>query len=55
MDEYEEFASDDFDVKAWINSTVATHQQLLRASEGAEGDSVSPGTPSALSSSAVTG
>lgn len=50
MDEYSEFASDDFDVKGWINATVASHlqQQELAAGAGANGSSSSD--PAALSS-----
>lgn len=36
MDEYSDFASDDFDVKGWINATVASHLQSLQAAGGAE-------------------
>eukprot|EP00752_Nemacystus_decipiens_P003518 g3245.t2 len=50
MDEYSEFASDDFDVKGWINATVASHlqQQELAAGAGANGSSSSD--PAVLSS-----
>lgn len=50
MDEYSEFASDDFDVKGWINATVASHlqQQELAAGAGANGSASSE--PAALSS-----
>lgn len=50
MDEYSEFASDDFDVKGWINATVASHlqQQQLAAGEGENGSA--PSEPAALSS-----
>lgn len=39
MDEYSEFASDDFDVKGWINATVASHLQLQQQAAGGEGTS----------------
>lgn len=35
MDEYSEFSSDDFDVKGWINATVASHLQLLEQTRAA--------------------
>ncbi len=34
MDEYSEFASDDFDVKGWINATIASHVQLQEGEGG---------------------
>lgn len=37
MDEYTEFTSDDFDVKAWINATVASHLQLQEQQTSAAG------------------
>ncbi|CAN0106023.1 unnamed protein product, partial [Ectocarpus sp. 12 AP-2014] len=37
MDEYSEFASDDFDVKGWINATAASHLQLQRQAAGEAG------------------
>lgn len=39
MDEYSEFASDDFDVKGWINATVASHLQLQQQAAGGAGAS----------------
>lgn len=35
MDEYSEFSSDDFDVKGWINATVASHLQLQEQTRAA--------------------
>ncbi|CAM9472002.1 unnamed protein product [Ectocarpus sp. 4 AP-2014] len=37
MDEYSEFAGDDFDVKGWINATVASHLQLQQQAAGGAG------------------
>ena len=51
MDEYAEFASDDFDVKGWINATVAGHLELAKDSGGAIGNGVTAGEPPSLSSS----
>lgn len=50
MDEYSEFASDDFDVKGWINATVASHLQLQEqaAREGASNDNDSLALSSSL-------
>lgn len=49
MDEYDEFASDDFDVKGWINATVASHLKMAEAS----GDEESNGHSSVPTSSSV--
>lgn len=52
MDEYSEFASDDFDVKGWINATVASHlqQQQQQLAAGAEANGSASSDPAALSS-----
>eukprot|EP00903_Cladosiphon_okamuranus_P014110 g13116.t1 len=50
MDEYSEFASDDFDVKGWINATVANHLQQQELAAGAGANGSSPSDPAALSS-----
>lgn len=51
MDEYAEFASDDFDVKGWINATVAGHLDLAKSNGEAVGNGVTPGESPSLSSS----
>lgn len=40
MDEFSDFASDDFDVKGWINATVAAHIKTLEGAGGAERNGV---------------
>lgn len=44
MDEYSEFASDEFDVKGWINATVASHLKLSQANSGAAETGVTSGS-----------
>lgn len=55
MDEYAEFASDDFDVKGWINATVAGHLELAKDNGGAIGNGVTAGESPSLSSSTSHG
>lgn len=50
MDEYSEFASDDFDVKGWINATVANHLQQQQLAEGAAANGSESNEQAALSS-----
>ena len=50
MDEYSEFASDDFDVKGWINATVASHLQQQELAAGAGANGSGPTEQTALSS-----
>lgn len=52
MDEYIEFASDDFDVKGWINATAASHlqQQQQHLAAGAEANGSASSETTALSS-----
>lgn len=51
MNEYAEFASDDFDVKGWINATVAGHLEQAKDSGGALGNGVTAEELPSLSSS----
>lgn len=52
MDEYSEFASDDFDVKAWVDATVASHLQQEQAAAG-QGNGSSSTSALSLSPSAI--
>ncbi|CAM9293267.1 unnamed protein product [Scytosiphon promiscuus] len=54
MDEYSEFASDDFDVKGWINATVVSHLQLQQQA-AREGESEGADSPALYSSLAHSG